>query len=351
MARKYQDAVQQAWQQRQGLSQWLAPIAWLYGVVSGMHRCLYRARLRRVDRLPVPVLVVGNVVAGGAGKTPTVLGLVNHLIRTGHRPGVLSRGYKGAHAGPTPVLEHSRACDVGDEPVALRRASGVPVVVGRDRLAAGTLLLQRFPEVTHIICDDGMQHYRLFRDIEICVFDARGIGNGRLLPAGPLRQPWPRHPVAVSGQSASRTLVLRTGDCAMSGYRATRSLAPRAVNAHGQSLDLHALGADGRPLHAVAGIAQPDNFFQMLRHAGLVLDQTEAYPDHHDFSHYRGTDPSRALLICTEKDAVKLWEVRPDAWAVALVQTLPDDFLQAFDALLATTNVHHARPHHGHTTH
>jgi len=330
-----QPALTRAWQRRGPLSTALLPLAWLIAGLSAAHRWAYASGLLRVHRLPVPVIVVGNVIAGGAGKTPTVLGVVAHLRARGLRPGIVSRGYGGKHTAATEVQADSPPALVGDEPLLLLRASGVPVVVGRDRLQAGHLLLQAHPDITHIVCDDGMQHYRLFRDIEICVFDARGIGNGRLLPAGLLRQPWPRSAVAAAGQSRDRLLVIKTGPSSLPGHVATRALAPEARNGHGESLPLLALQHTGSPLHALAGIAQPENFFAMLRACGLQLQRTESLSDHYDFDSYSRNKDGRETLICTEKDATKLWAHRPDAWAVPLVQTLPSGFLVALDALLA----------------
>jgi tetraacyldisaccharide 4'-kinase len=294
---------------------------------------MYALGVLRVHHLPVPVIVVGNVIAGGAGKTPTVIGLVSHLRARGLRPGVLSRGYGGNHQHATEVSANSTPAQVGDEPLLLR-SSGAPVVVGRDRIAAGKLLLQLHPEVTHIVCDDGMQHYRLFRDIEICIFDARGLGNGRLIPAGLLRQKWPRRGVSVSGQTSARMLVLKTGASSLPGYRADRRLAAEVHNGLGERRTLDSLLRDGTPIHALAGIAQPESFFSMLRATGIALHSTEALPDHYAFDSYPRTITGPETLICTEKDAAKLWRHRPDAWAVALEQTLPEDFLQALDALL-----------------
>nr|WP_315471866.1 tetraacyldisaccharide 4'-kinase [uncultured Rhodoferax sp.] len=351
MAAALQAAITRAWQGHGLLSTALLPISWLYGALTAIHRQTYISGLQRSEKLPVPVIVVGNVIAGGAGKTPTVLGVVAHLQSLGFKPAILSRGYGGTHQSPTVVMDTSSAQDVGDEPLLLRRSSGVPVVVGRDRVAAGKLLLQTHTGITHIICDDGMQHYRLYRDVEICVFDSRGVGNGRLLPAGMLRQAWPRLPVSAAGQASQRLLVLKTGSSSLDGHQATRTLSKKAVNGNGQSMALDALRQADAPLHALAAIAQPENFFSMLRAEGLELQTTEALPDHYDFDSYSRASDKRKVLICTEKDATKLWQHRPDAWAVPLLQTLPSSFLAALDQALLP---HHSPPlssPHGHTTH
>lgn len=351
MSADLQAAITLAWQSRSALSTLMLPISWGYGALTGMHRWAYAAGLQRSEKLPVPVIVVGNVIAGGAGKTPTVLGVVAHLQSKGLRPAIISRGYGGSHQSPIEVEAQSSPREVGDEPLLLQRTSRVPVFVGRDRVATGKLLLQTYSGITHIVCDDGLQHYRLYRDLEICVFDSRGLGNGRLLPAGMLRQSWPRHPVSAAGQTSQRLLVLSTGESDLQGYLATRALSDFAVNGAGKTLTLNALRESKAPLHALAGIAQPENFFGMLRAKGLTLRSTEALPDHYDFDSYSRTSDMHEVLICTEKDAIKLWRHRPDAWAIPLLQTLPPSFLAALDETLLAHPESPVSSPHGHTTH
>jgi tetraacyldisaccharide 4'-kinase len=177
------------WTPRPGAaSRLLQPLAALYGVLQRRHA----RRSAPAAALAVPVLVVGNVVVGGAGKTPTVIAVVAWLARCGHRPGIVSRGHGRAGSGPRLVVPADSPCDVGDEPLLLTRRSGVPMVVGRDRVAAARLLLEAHPDVDVIVADDGLQHHALPRRAELLVFDERGAGNGLLLPAGPLREPLPR---------------------------------------------------------------------------------------------------------------------------------------------------------------
>ena len=179
------------WLQRQWFDQRrLAPALWLLAPLSGLYSVMAgRARHQaQAQRLAVPVVVVGNITVGGAGKTPLTLWLATQLRERGWRPGIVSRGYGGASTLPRPVTLDSLPAEVGDEPLLLCRRSGVPVWVGRDRVAAGRALLAAHPEVDVVLCDDGLQHYRLARDVEIAVFDGRGAGNGWRLPAGPLRE-------------------------------------------------------------------------------------------------------------------------------------------------------------------
>ena len=174
-----------------------------------------------------------------------------------------------------------------------------------------------------MVCDDGLQHLALARDLEICVMDERGVGNGLLLPAGPLREPWPR---AVD-------LLLHTGASDIGGgHRAHRRLASHALRSKGEPVALASL--QGRPVDAVAGLARPEAFFDMLRAAGLTLAQTHALPDHADFADWPHTALARPLL-CTEKDAAKLWAHQSEALAVPLRLDIDPAFWEALDALLA----------------
>ncbi len=300
-------ALQRAWLRRGALALALWPFSVLFGAVAALRRKLYRLGLLTAESVGVPVIVVGNVVAGGSGKTPVVMALVEHLRARGLQPGVVSRGHGRTGHGCREVFADSAPAEVGDEPLLIRQSSGAPVFVARRRAAAARALLTAYPATDVLVCDDGLQHYALRRDLEICVFDSRGTGNGWLLPAGPLREPWPRQVDLVLCHGAPAGIA---------GYSAQRALRPFARRADGQTTPLDALRA--RPLRAVAAIANPSAFFAMLRAQGLTLSQTLALPDHDAFD--AGTLPSDLgdELICTEKDAVKLWQHRPDAWAVAL---------------------------------
>jgi tetraacyldisaccharide 4'-kinase len=321
--------LQQAWLRRGALAWALRPLAMLYGALTGLHRALYRFGLRRPQRLPVPVVIVGNVVAGGAGKTPVVIAIIEHLQAQGLRPGVIARGYgRRGDGGCREVrADDTDAASTGDEPLLLARHCQVPVVVGARRADAARLLLARYPRTQVLVSDDGLQHLALARDLEICVFDARGIGNGWLLPAGPLREAWPRR----------ADLVLRPAALAgIAGDELERRLSGEAVRGDGTRRQLtHVCGPSMQPVIAVAGIAQPEAFFAMLRAAGVVPAQTRALADHHDFDAQPVDLPAGMTVVCTEKDAVKLWRHRPDAWAVPLQVQIAAPFWTAFDRLLA----------------
>jgi tetraacyldisaccharide 4'-kinase len=211
---------------------------------------------------------------------------------------------------------------VGDEPLMMKRRCQTPVFVARQRAEAAKALLAAYPETQIVICDDGLQHYALARDIEICALDSRGLGNGRLLPAGPLREPWPREV----------DLLINTGQRSMDmGYRSSRVIATHAMNASGAITPLHELGS--QTVNAVAAIAQPKAFFEMLQAQGLSLNKTFALTDHASFDDW--TAPSgQTPLLCTEKDAVKLWARYPQTLAVKLEFIPEPAFMAALDALI-----------------
>jgi len=316
-------ALQRAWVRRGPLACLLWPLSLPYRALAALHRGVYASGLRPRERLPVPVIVVGNVVAGGAGKTPVVLAVLEHLRQRGLRAGVVSRGYGRTGRDCREVQPDDRPALSGDEPLLVRRNAGMPVFVAPRRAEAGRALLRAHPDTQVIVSDDGLQHHALARDLEICVFDRRGIGNGWLLPAGPLREPWPRPSDLVLRDAATPPPV--------PGEAIERALAPAAVRADGSRLALARLR--GTPVHALAGIARPEAFFGMLRDAGLTLASVHALPDHHPFAEAPPL-PAEATIVCTEKDAVKLWRHRPDAWAVPLELRIPATFWQAFDRLL-----------------
>jgi tetraacyldisaccharide 4'-kinase len=316
-------ALQRAWLRRGAVACALRPLSLLFGALAALRRGAYRAGLLRSERLPVPVIVVGNVIAGGSGKTPLVMALVAHLQSRGIACGVVSRGYGRTSVQCLEVKPDSDPRDTGDEPLLIARTCKVPVFVSANRAQAARALLAAYPATQAIVCDDGLQHYGLQRDIEVCVFDERGVGNGWLLPAGPLREPWPR---AVD-------LVVRARDTpGVAGFVVDRQLAGHALRSDGTTIALQQLR--DRRVNAIAAIAKPDAFFSMLRASGLELAQAIALPDHDDFRHVPLAKDQDCELLCTGKDAVKLWRLYPQAWAVPLVLTVEAGFWSRLDALL-----------------
>lgn len=286
-----------AWQRR-GLLAWLLlPLSLAYGALVAVRRALYAVGLLKQTRLPVPVVVVGNIYVGGTGKTPLVIWLVEQLRLRGFTPGVIARGYGARVDQVTEVGAASSPLEVGDEPLLVAQKTGAPVFVGRQRAGAAQRLLAMHPAVDVIIADDGLQHYALGRQVEIELSDARGHGNGWLLPAGPLREP-------ASRRSDFR--VVNDARGAPPGSHAMRLAGEHAEQLCDRSrrLPLASL-PDGARVAAAAGIGHPQRFFDMLAAKGVRLVATQALPDHFDFS----VNPFGALeadiILITDKDAVK----------------------------------------------
>ena len=294
-----------------------------------MRRALYRTGILRRERMPVPVVIVGNITVGGTGKTPLVIHLASALRARGRHPGIVSRGYRGDSGHVLEVTVSSDPAVVGDEPLLLVRRAACPVFVGRDRVAAARRLLMSYPECDLIIADDGLQHYCLERDVEIALFDERGVMNGWALPAGPLREPVSRlaqvDALVLNGTAVSPapTFPGVTYSMRLLGERFHRLDAP--------STTCSAAELAGARLHAVAGIGAPQRFFDCLTDMGLAFSG-HPFADHHDFCAGDLGFAGDAILT-TEKDAVKLarlclplpvWvlpvtaEVKPDLAAFVL---------------------------------
>jgi tetraacyldisaccharide 4'-kinase len=322
--------LQDHWQSRSALTLALWPLSALFGIVTSIRRAIYRSGIARQHRVGIPVIVVGNLIVGGAGKTPVVIALISLLRERGFTPGVVSRGYGRRDDAVLDVHRGLAVSECGDEPLLIHSRSGAPVVVGLDRTAACTALLRQHVDVDIVISDDGLQHLALARDVQVLVFDERGAGNGWLLPAGPLRESLPR-------DLPARTLVVYNAPIAstpLPGTLIRRSLArlvPLDAWWQGQPA---ALGSDidslrRRTVVAAAGLAHPQRFFRMLRELGLTIEEMPL-PDHFDFA----TLPWPATttdVIVTEKDAIKL---AVDRTAPTRVWVAPLDF--AFDTAFET---------------
>jgi tetraacyldisaccharide 4'-kinase len=283
------------WYERAAPPWWLVPLSLVYGAVSGSRRFLYVRGLRRATRLPCPVVVVGNVSVGGTGKTPLVIWLVQHLAKRGFRPGIVTRGYGGSSSVVRRIDLADDPSLVGDESLLLARRTGAPVAVGRDRPAAARLLVSAGCDV--IVSDDGLQHYALARDCEIVVIDGdRRFGNGWLLPAGPLRETPSRLKIADA-------IVVNGGRALLAGALSMRLEAKTAVAlVAGTVQPLSQLA--GRSVHAIAGIGNPERFFNMLRARGIeVLGR--ALPDHARLTAGDIEFGDDKPVLMTEKDAVK----------------------------------------------
>lgn len=303
------------------LARALQPLAWLYGALAAARRAFYAGGLRASQRAPRPLVVVGNLVAGGAGKTPTVIALATLLRRLGRTPGVVSRGYGRSGRGTQLLDRHSDAGAAGDEPLLIHLRARVPVAVAADRLHAARALCDAHPGLDVLIADDGLQHLALARNAQLIVFDERGAGNGLLLPAGPLREPLPH-------ALPERTLVVYNADqpsTPLPGHVAHRALAGVVELSRWWSGD----AADprgwqslrGRRIVACAGIAVPQRFFAMLVAQGLDIEPLPQ-PDHADYR-MLPWPPSTREVIVTEKDAVK---IRPERAGSTRIWVAPLDF-------------------------
>ena len=354
--------LQRAWSERGGFGVALLPLSWVFAAVGASRRLLYRRGILATHALPVPVVVVGNIVVGGAGKTPATIAIIALLRRDGWTPGVVSRGYGRVGSAVLQATAASEAAQVGDEPILIARRTQAPVVVGSDRVAAAHALLQAHPEVDIVVSDDGLQHLALARDVEIVVFDDRGAANGRLLPAGPLREPLPQPLDGIDPGSSAvrrpRRLVLYNAPeatTALLGHLSRRRLSGAV------SLEAWTRGEDpspatlaalqGRPVVAAAGLARPARFFAMLRDCGLDVRELPL-ADHHDFSALPWPPGTRDVVV-TEKDAVKLADRRMGGvrvWVATLDFEIEPSFEKALLEALPPADPAAHPPTHGTAT-
>lgn len=293
----------------------LIPLSLLFGLLVRIRRTCYRTGLFRVERLPVPVIVVGNLNVGGSGKTPLTIALVQWLRQAGYAPGIISRGYGGKARTIMPVQADSDPAVVGDEPLLMARRTDCPVWIGRKRAEAARQLLAFHPEVNVLVADDGLQHLALARDVELVVVDAvRGFGNGWLLPSGPLREPLT--------QLAQVDALVINGEPLLAGFPSVtcpsfkmQIAGARFINLADPDWQVTAAHFSGETLHAIAGIGHPERFFSQL--AGLGLNPIPlAFADHHA---YVESDLPAGGVLMTEKDAVKCQRfARRDLWFLAV---------------------------------
>ena len=298
----------------------LLPVSWLYGVITAARRLLFRIGLKRRYKLDVPVIVVGNISVGGTGKTPFTLLLCQLLRQHGWTPGIVSRGYGASITAPILLTEHSTATQVGDEPLLLAKRSGCPVVVCPNRVAAAQFLLAQ-TNTDIIISDDGLQHYALARDIEIVLIDGkRGLGNGQLLPAGPLRERSWRLKQAALVLANSQPFALAEGvmQLAVSG---TKPLIGQAE-------------LTTKRVTLVAGIGNPQRFADTAKAAGFSIVGAHFFADHHNFTPADFNAISGPVLM-TEKDAVKCRQfAKPDWFSLAVEASLDQHSLTKLTTLI-----------------
>jgi tetraacyldisaccharide 4'-kinase len=292
-------------------------LSWIFALGVFVRRALYLFRIFKSAHPGIPVIVVGNITVGGSGKTPLAIWMAEFLKSKGWSPAIISRGYGAKIEAPRAATVASDAAEVGDEPVLLARRSGCPVWVGPDRVQVAAALRAAHPDVNVLILDDGLQHYRMRRDIEIGVVDVRGLGNGFLLPAGPLREPrWRLRTVdAVVGQAAAPAKDFVMSLAGEELHRMTDARERRPLKAFA-----------GQKVHAAAGIGDPNRFFLDLGRAGLKVIP-HPFPDHHPFTDQDLDFGDGLPVMLTEKDAVKLRRAaRPDWWVLPVSARLDPGF-------------------------
>ncbi len=322
----------QQWYGRPKPPLWLLPLSLLFGMGVALRRRLYATGWLASHRLPVPVLVVGNITAGGTGKTPLTIALVQALCQKGWRPGIVCRGYGAAGRAARPVRTGDDPAEAGDEAVLMAARSGLPVWVGRDRSAAGRALLQAHPEVNLLVSDDGLQHLALSRTMEIAVVDGeRLFGNGALLPAGPLREPRARLDTVdavVTNGPARHPLSLRVPQFGMA-LRPTRWL---SLDGSDRTCDVDHFS--GKTAHAVAGIGHPQRFFRLLETLGIAV-MAHPFPDHHPFRRDELAFEPAAPLLMTEKDVIKCRKFAlPESWMLPVEAALDPALVALVDQTL-----------------
>lgn len=315
------------WYQDHFIGAWLMPLGFFFADFVKFRKFLYRIKVLKTHKLPVPVIVVGNITVGGTGKTPLVIWLAQLLQNEGFKPGIISRGYGGeAQASPQHVNADSTANQVGDEALLLAKRSGCPVAVSPIRVDAARLLIEQ-SGCNVIISDDGLQHYALGRDIEIAVIDGeRRFGNSYCLPAGPLREPIER--------LQSVDFVVVNGEPSEPGELAMKFVGDTAVNLLTGEIKPLSEFADVE-CHALAGIGNPERFFSMLRTAGIIIDVAQSYPDHYPLQRQDIEFATPKPVLMTEKDAVKcLGFAGKQHWFVPVVAVPEAEFGQRLLNLL-----------------
>jgi tetraacyldisaccharide 4'-kinase len=329
------------WKTRGPLAALLLPVALLYATIAALRRMAWRGGLLRTEKINVPVIVVGNITAGGTGKTPLTLWLAQFLTTRGRHPGIVSRGYGTTRRDPRAVpVSGINIVDVyGDEPCLLARRTSCPVWVGVDRAATARALCAAHPETDIIISDDGLQHYRLARDVEIGVIDgARGFGNGWPLPAGPLRDP-------VSRLSTVDVVVINGDDSSGIATQYPQAMTMRLTGTEFHKLLNTAHVADaahfsGQRVHAVAGIGNPQRFFDHLQQLGLECINHD-FPDHHKYRPQDVDYPEAESIVMTEKDAVKCEPFATGRYWALAINAEPDPRLgETIIALLEKASHH-----------
>jgi tetraacyldisaccharide 4'-kinase len=305
------------------------PLSLIFRMLVVLRREMYRNGFLATHQLLLPVIVIGNISVGGTGKTPLTLALAQQLMELGWHPLIISRGYGRSISSPQEVGLSSTSSQVGDEPVLMAQRNICPVWVGANRVATAREALQRYPLCDVVLCDDGLQHYRLQRDVEIAVIDGvRGFGNGLMLPAGPLREP-------ISRLHTVDAVVVNGGDTGTGQFQMHLS-GDIFYNLLDSNKKISANYFNGQAIHAIAGIGNPQRYFQHLKSLGLSFTP-HAFPDHHPYTASDLVFADCDVMLLTEKDAVKCaafadaryWVLRVDA---KIDSSLIDHILRKIDS-------------------
>ncbi|OQW70674.1 MAG: tetraacyldisaccharide 4'-kinase [Proteobacteria bacterium ST_bin12] len=325
-----QEIIYQAWHKRNALFYWvLVPLSWVFALISLLRRYAYRLGLLKTHSLPVPVIIIGNIHMGGSGKTPVVIWMVEQLREQGYEPAVISRGYGGTAKLPTPVYASSNPRLVGDEPVLIANRCNCPIFVGANRVHVGLELLKAHPSCNVIISDDGLQHYRLKRDMEIAVIDAETyLKNACLLPAGSLREPMGRlqkvDAIIKNGQENTED----EHSVSVTDAYQMQLIGTQFYNLVDPDIKATAVYFKRKSIKAIAGIGNPARFYEHLRHLGLNFSST-SFEDHHAFTTADFAQLECDVLLMTEKDAVKC---KPFAqahhWVLPIEAKIDGDLMQ-----------------------
>lgn len=323
--------IHRLWQGKGLISTLLLPLSWLTGLFIVLKRLKFRRQNRLAPQYP-PVIVVGNIMVGGTGKTPVVIALAHALQQRGFKPGIISRGY-GAVIGKAPLVSREAlpASQIGDEPALIARLTGLPIAVHPRRFLALRTLYKRYPEIDVVISDDGLQHLALPRNAEVVVQDHRGVGNGRLLPAGPLREPVSRLCKVdvlihnLSAGTAARRQVLPAGVLQVN-MRLTAASTRHLASGAPCSWNTWCVQYGSKRIAAVAAIGQPDRFFKMLEADGVLLVQQLALPDHDSYENPPFASIDADIILITEKDAIKCEHINDTRiWVVEALTRFSDD--------------------------
>lgn len=310
--------IQNIWSSKTGVTQLLRPLTGLFCLITFLRRWSYKLHILNSTRLSVPVIIIGNLTVGGSGKTPLVVYIVNRLKAAGYRPGIISRGYGGkASHWPQQVRADSDPTVVGDEPILIARRTQCPMAVGPNRVEAGKALL-KYEDCDIVVCDDGLQHYALNRDIEIVVIDGvRRFGNGYCLPAGPLREPVKR---------LDKVDFIVTNGSALQNEYSMQYIGKTLINLHNNKLERNLEEFRKQKVHAIAAIGNPEKFYNTLKNAKLEFE-THFFPDHHAFKKEDMAFADNEPILMTEKDAVKCQRFATDRmWYLPIEATLSNTF-------------------------